>query len=62
MDMGASPERATLWMTVALSNNTWPPSTRFELHFIKFPLLIIATLTETIPRLVQVQQLPFNAA
>src|SRR5271156_2680397 len=40
MDMGAPPERASLWMTVPLSDDTWPPSTRFELWFIKFPFLI----------------------
>lgn len=62
MDMGPPPERASLWMTVPLSDDTWPPSTRFELSFIKFPFLINGTLTETIPRLVQGQQIPLYAA
>ena len=49
MDMGAPPRRVSLWMTVPLSDDTWPPSTRFEFRLIKFSFLTTATLIETIP-------------
>ena len=43
-DLGAPPERASSWMTVPLFDDTWPPSTRFELRFnIEFPFLINGT-------------------